>query len=69
MVTTELKTIKIEADEGNILTDGKIYGTTIFLGSDRSVDEFREITIEEYEKILDETNVNVEAFEEIEVAE
>ena len=66
MVTTEIKTIKIEADEGNILTDGKIYGTTIFLGSGRSISEFYEITLEEYDKILEETLINIEG---IEVAE
>ena len=52
--TTEIKTIKIEAEEGKMLTDGNTYGSIIYLASNRSPDEFIEITIEEYEKIRDE---------------
>lgn len=54
MKTTEIKTIRIEADEGKMLTDGNTYGSIIYLASNRSPDEFIEITIEEYEKILEE---------------
>ena len=54
MKTTEIKTIKIEAEEGKMLTDGNTYGSIIYLASNRSPDEFIEITIEEYEKIRDE---------------
>ena len=54
MKTTEIKTIRIEADEGKMLTDGNTYGSIIYLASNRSPDEFIEITIEEYEKIRDE---------------
>ena len=54
MKTTEIKTIRIEADEGKMLTDGNTYGSIIYLASNRSPDEFIEITIEEYEKISDE---------------
>lgn len=46
----------IYADEGKILTDGKIYGTEIYLADERSSDEFEEITKEEYEKILEAEN-------------
>ena len=42
---------KIVADEGMILTDGNSYGTEIFLSADRTVDEFYEITKEEYKEI------------------
>lgn len=52
--TTEIKTIKIEADEGKILTDGNTYGSVIYLAVDRSVNEFTEITIEEYKKRMAE---------------
>lgn len=52
MKTTEIKTIKIEADEGKILTDGNLFGTIIFLGVDRKPEEFCEITKEEYEKTM-----------------
>jgi hypothetical protein len=52
--TTEIKTIRIEADEGKMLTDGNTYGSIIYLAADRSVEEFYEITIAEYEKIMSE---------------
>ena len=43
--------IVLKADEGKILTDGIFYGRTVMLGEGRTVDEFHEITKEEYEKI------------------
>ena len=51
MKTTEIKTIKIEAEEGKILTDGESYGKTIYLAKNRSPEEFHEITEAEYEEI------------------
>ena len=45
----------ITADEGKVLTNGEIYGRTIFLGSDDRVSNYREITQAEYEEILSET--------------
>lgn len=54
MKTTEIKTIKIEAEEGKMLTDGNTYGSIIYLASNRSVNEFYEITITEYEKRMAE---------------
>lgn len=54
MKTTEIKTIRLEADEGKMLTDGNTYGSVIYLAVDRSPDEFREISQEEYEKIMAE---------------
>ena len=54
MKTTEIKTIKIEADDGKILTDGETYGSIIFLGANRSPDEFYEIPREEYDRIMEE---------------
>lgn len=43
------------ADEGMILTDGNIYGRQIFLAEDSDASCFREITQEEYEQILKES--------------
>lgn len=40
------------ADDGKILTDGKVYGEVIYLGVNDSPDNWHEITQEEYEKIL-----------------
>lgn len=45
------KTIK--AKEGFILTDGEIYGREIILGEGKSEYDFREISEEEYNLILD----------------
>lgn len=44
----------ISATDGNILTDGTIYGKHIFLAKDADESKFHEITIEEYNKMLEE---------------
>lgn len=44
--------IILYADAGKVLTDGEIYGTEIYLGEDRTANEFREITVDEYNEIL-----------------
>lgn len=59
MKTTEIKTLKLEAEEGKMLTDGNTYGSIIYLASNRSVNEFYEITITEYEKIMAEQEKEV----------
>ena len=41
------------ADEGKVLTDGIIYGTEIYLEEGRNANEFKEITVEEYNEILE----------------
>lgn len=51
MKTEILTTTVLKADEGKILTDGEIYGKTIYLAKNRSPEEFHEITEEEYEEI------------------
>ena len=40
------------ADKGKVLTDGATYGTEILLEVGRSVDEFHEITEEEYKDLF-----------------
>ena len=60
MKTTEIPTIKIEADEGKVLTDGTTYGSVIFLGAGKSANDFWEITQEEYDKIMEEQEKGVE---------
>ena len=42
----------IHADDGKILTNGEIYGRTIFLAEGVDEKDFCEITEEEYEEIL-----------------
>lgn len=44
--------IVIYADEGKVLTDGVLYGTTIFLAEGESPTDYHEITVEEYEATL-----------------
>lgn len=51
MKTEILTTTVLKADEGKILTDGEIYGKTIYLAKNRSPEEFHEITEAEYEEI------------------
>lgn len=51
----------ITADEGKVLTNGEIYGRTIFLGSDDRVSNYREITQAEYEEAV----AKAEAVEDI----
>jgi hypothetical protein len=46
--------IKITASEGNILTDGIHYGTTFFLAKGENSLKYYEISLSEYEKILEE---------------
>ena len=41
------------ADEGMILTDGENYGTTMQLAENRPADDIREISMEEYNNILE----------------
>lgn len=51
MQTETINTTVLIADEGKILTDGEIYGRTIYLAKNRSPEEFHEITEAEYEEI------------------
>ena len=50
-----MKTRKIlYADEGKVLTNGEIYGTKIYLAEGVSVEDFYEISAEEYTRIMEE---------------
>ena len=51
MRTEEITMRKIIADEGMVLTDGDTYGKEIFLAEGVSVDDYTEITQEEYDAI------------------
>lgn len=46
-----ITSIKLIASKGMILTNGEAYGTEVYLGTGDSVDNWHEITEEEYEKI------------------
>ena len=45
------KRIMLTAAEGKILTNGEIYGSTIYLAEGADEASFREIPVEEYEAI------------------
>lgn len=55
IIDIELKCIK--ADEGKVLTNGEAYssvGGEVYLGKNDSVENWHEITEEEYNKIMEE---------------
>jgi hypothetical protein len=44
--------ITLIADEGYVYTDGKIYGSVIYLAEGVSADNFKQIPREEYDQML-----------------
>lgn len=60
MQTETIKTTVLKSDNGKILTDGTIYGRTIYLAKNRSPEEFHEITEAEYEEIQKQNESYVE---------
>lgn len=49
----------IKAQEGYILTNGEIYGTEIYLAIGVNKEDFKEITMDEYQKILEKELENI----------
>jgi len=50
--TIELR--KLTADSGKVLTNGREYGTEIYLGAGDSPENWQEISEEEYEALLEQ---------------
>ena len=55
------KRITLYADEGMMLTNGETYGKQVTLAVGSSGDNWHEITVEEYEKIVAEQSAEDEA--------
>ena len=53
METTKIEIIKLIPSEGMVLTNGETYSTEVYLGKNDSPNNWHEITVEEYEKILE----------------
>lgn len=49
------KYIMLKADEGKILTNGEVFGKVIVLGNGDSVENYHEITDEEYWELMAES--------------
>lgn len=60
MKTELLQRLKITADNDMILTNGIVYGRVIYLGVEEDIENFTEITVEEYNRILEEQNKEIE---------
>lgn len=43
MIKTNIELVKLEADEGRVLTNGETYGKVIYLGIYDTVDNWHEI--------------------------
>ncbi len=54
METTKIELIKLTPSEGMVLTNGETYSTEVYLGKNDSPDNWHEIPVEEYEKILEQ---------------
>lgn len=63
IVKTEKGTIKSDT-EGMLLTDGETYGIEYLLGEGRSIDEFHEISREEYESRMQRGDTDVPIYVE-----
>ena len=53
-----ITTIKLTASEGHILTDGEHFGRIVYLAQGDEGEKWYEITEEEYQKTLEETEDN-----------
>lgn len=57
MIQETITRIKLIAAKGMVLTNGETYGSEVYLGADDKVENWHEITEEEYAKIQAELEV------------
>ena len=53
MTESAIKLIKLTASEGFVLTNGRAYGRTVYLGKNDRAENWYEITKEQYDAILE----------------
>lgn len=53
----------IEATEGHILTNGEVYGRTVYLAEGENGEDFYEITEEEYNEIQEAEEATAEDYQ------
>ena len=51
MKSVNITRVVLIADEGKVLTNGEVYGKSIVLGDWDSANNYREITVEEYNEL------------------
>lgn len=51
MKSVNITRVVLIADEGKMLTNGEVYGKSIVLGDWDSANNYREITVEEYNEL------------------
>lgn len=60
MKTETIKQIILTADKGMYLTNGETYGRTVILPETARIDDWREITEEEYKSIVEKETATEE---------
>lgn len=60
MIISTIELRKMTASKGMILTNGEAYGEEIYLGINDIPENWHEITIEEYEKIMAEQEAEIQ---------
>lgn len=58
-----MERVILTATDGHILTNGEIFGRTIYLAAGETGDDFREITDAEYEALQEAEEATVEDYQ------
>ncbi len=64
MKKTTIEIIKLTASDDMVLTNGEAYGKEVYLGCNDKPENWQEITVAEYEKVLAEEKARMEAEKE-----